>query len=93
MLLMQEVGSFPVTEPGVFTSSPSLKGFEFFDVQHVSDLKCWATRFNPLALEVIALSEPILLEITAVVTMVRDSALIPIAAHIIGLMWNFIAGI
>jgi len=90
---MQEVGSFPVVEPGVFTSSPSLKGFEFFDVQHVSALKCWATRFKPFALSVIALSEPILLETTAVVTVARHSALIPIAAQMIGLMWNFIADI
>jgi hypothetical protein len=93
MLLMQEVGSFPVAEPGVFTSSPNLKGLGFLDIQQVSALKCWATKFNPFALSVIALSELSLLETTVVVTTVRDNALIPIAAHIIGLMWNFIAGI
>ncbi|MBC1281279.1 hypothetical protein GNF10_36515, partial [Nostoc sp. UCD121] len=73
-------------EPGVFTSSPNLKGLEFLDIQQVSDLKCWATKFNPFALSVIALSEPILLETTVDVTTRRDKAFTPIATQIIGLM-------
>ncbi|MEH2321880.1 hypothetical protein [Nostoc sp.] len=74
------MGSFPVTEPGVFTSSPSLKGFEFLDIQQVSAWKCLAIRFSPFALSVIALSEPIRFETTAEVTTIRDKALTPIAA-------------